>query len=212
MGRVAKLNWPLLAGGAILLAMWLSPLVPLSRRSFSAHMILHLGIVTVASPVLAIGLQRAPGFSRLRFGAMAALGATGFDMFVVWAWHAPALHAAAARSAPVFVLQQASFLLAGLMVWAVAVFGRSRAEVGMGALTMFMTFMHMTMLGMVLALAPALVYAPDICVGAFGFERIEDQRLGGTLMAALGGLPYMAAGIVLMRQFLAEGWARERSR
>ena len=41
------------------------------------------------------------------------------EFAVLWGWHAPALHEAAWRSAPVFAVEQASFLAAGLMLEAV---------------------------------------------------------------------------------------------
>ena len=51
-------------------------------------------------------------------------------------------------------------------------------------------------------LAPELLYAPDLCIGAFGFRGLEDQRLGGLLMASLGGLPYLLGGLVLTYRML----------
>ncbi|MEF2071819.1 cytochrome c oxidase assembly protein [Consotaella aegiceratis] len=204
-------TWPLWLGVITLFGLWLSPLVALSRSAFSAHMILHLGIVTVASPLIAIGLMR----SRLDIGFLSpglksALAASAFDMFVVWAWHAPSLHEAAARHTPVFILQQASFLAAGLLVWTISFAGRSKANAALGAFAMLTTFMHMTMLGVLLSVAPDLIYAPDVCVGAFGFARLDDQRFGGVLMAVFGGLPYMIGGLALVARVLSEETAGER--
>ena len=51
----------------------------------------------------------------------------------------------------------------------------------------------MTMFGLVLTLAPHLIYDPALCLGAFGFDRLGDQHFGGALMAVGGGLPYLAA-------------------
>jgi putative membrane protein len=55
----------------------------------------------------------------------------------------------------------------------------------------------MTMFGMMLTLAPILLYDPDLCRGAFGLDRLQDQHLGGVLMAVGGGLPYL----------IGTGWA-----
>jgi len=200
-----RLAWPAMLGILVLLGLWASPLIELSRRAFSAHMILHLGIVTVAAPLIALGLQRAgAGLQAIRPGIKSAVAASAFDMFVIWGWHAPVLHEAAARNIGVFVFQQASFLTAGLLVWAVSFTGRTRGDAAIGAFAMLTTFMHMTMLGILLSVAPVLIYAPDVCIGAFGFERLDDQQLGGVMMAVFGGLPYLVGGLVLVQRLIGE--------
>jgi putative membrane protein len=164
-------------------------------------MVLHLGLIVLAAPLLAYGiaplLRPLVEFrSALSWGALAAL----FDMVVVWGWHIPLLHALSARYDAIFVLQQLSFLAAGLAVWIVAFNARSRAAAGVAALVLFLTFTHMSMFGLVITLAPRLLYDPSFCLGAFGLSSLEDQRLGGILMAVCGGLPYLAgAAAVLWR-------------
>ena len=115
----------------------------------------------------------------------------------MWGWHTPGLHELAARQPAYFVVQQVSFLLAGLGVWGVGFADRSRAAAGAGLLAMLTTFMHMTMLGILLTLAREPLYAPDICRGAFGFDPLEDQQFGGVLMTVAGGIPYLCGGAVL---------------
>ncbi len=168
-------------------------------------MILHLGVTVVAAPLIAVGLlnlgKPLAGSSR---PLLLAVAASLFELIVVWGWHAPAAHEAAAARDPVFVAQQLSFLAAGLGIWTVSFAGASRASAGIGVLAMMFTFMHMAMLGILLSLAPDLIYAPMYCLGAWGFEPLEDQRLGGALMAVFGGLPYLFGGIVLAFRLLRE--------
>ncbi|MEG3158615.1 hypothetical protein ACKVMH_12180, partial [Lysobacter zhanggongensis] len=46
-----------LAGGLLVLAAtWLGPLPGLSRGAFAAHMLMHMGVVAVAAPMIAVGL------------------------------------------------------------------------------------------------------------------------------------------------------------
>ena len=194
------------AGGAIALGLWASPLPDLSRTAFSAHMILHLGVISLAAPLLALGMVRlGVGRAVLPPVAGAAVFATLFDLVVVWGWHLPALHEAAARELPLFVLQQASFLLAGVAVWVTALGSDEGSGPLAGLLALLFTGMHMTMLGVLLLVAPQLLYDPSLCVGIFGFERLDDQRLGGVLMASLGGLPYVAGGLLLVARMLRAG-------
>jgi putative membrane protein len=196
--------WPLLAGLLILAVLWLGPLPAMSRRAFSPHMMLHLGVAVVAAPLIAIGLARARRGVDLQQPLLLALAASALEMVVVWGWHVPALHEAAALDDRFFVAQQGSFLLAGVFIWLVSFAGGSRAACGIGMLAMLLTFMHMAMLGVLLSLAPQLLYAPELCLGAFGLDRLDDQRFGGALMAVGGGLPYLLGGIVLAHRFISD--------
>ena len=198
-------HWPLLLGAGFLAAVWSGPLVRLSAISFTAHMALHLALVLVAAPLLALGLARAGMLRGVRFGAGVALAFSLIEMLAVWSWHAPALHAAAALRPVPFALQQASFLGAGLLVWLPGLADRSRAGAAAGALALAASFTHMTMLGVLLTIAPGQIYAPGLCGGAFGLDALSDQRLGGALMAVIGGLVYMAGAVWFAAGLLREG-------
>ena len=189
--------WPLVAAVLLLAALWCGPLPAMSRIAFSPHMILHLGVVGAAAPLLAFGLIRARLLPHRGVTVGWAVAASLLEFVVVWGWHAPGLHALAARQPAYFAVQQASFLVAGLAVWGVGFADRSRAAAGAGLLAMLTTFMHMTMLGILLTLAREPLYAADICRGAFGFDPLEDQQFGGVLMTVVGGLPYLCGGGVL---------------
>lgn len=195
----------LLAGLGVLAGLWLGRLPEMSHTAFSPHMILHLGIVTFACPLIALFLGRLVPSPTERGDALSwALLASFFEMVVVWGWHMPVLHALAARNDAAFVCQQLSFVLAGLAVWTVAASARTRAAAGAGALALFLTFMHMSMFGLLITLAPRLIYEPDLCLGAFGLSSLDDQRFGGILMAVLGGMPYLLGTAITAYRFVAE--------
>ena len=201
--RPASHVW-LLAGLVILAGLWLGPLPAMSRTAFSAHMLLHLGVVALVAPLLATGLVRAGLRSEAPLRGWMAL-AFGMEMLVVWGWHAPALHEAAARHVVVFVIQQLSFLGAGMAVWWLGLAAQRRGDLATAMFGFALTLMHMTMLGMLLLMAPKLIYPAELCLGAFGFEQLEDQRFGGVLMAAWGGLAYLVGGVVLGYRLLWQG-------
>lgn len=197
-------NWPLILGLVVLAACWLGPLPAMSRTAFSAHMLLHLGVVALAAPLLAIGLAR----SGLRVDGLRHLGAWTFlvfsaEMLVVWGWHAPLLHEAAALNVWAFVAQQASFLAVGLGVWLLGFASQSRRGVAAAMFGFFLTFVHMTMLGVILIMAPKLIYPAELCLGAFGFEPLDDQRFGGILMAAWSGVVYLSGAVALGARLLS---------
>jgi putative membrane protein len=193
-----------LAGCLVLALVWLGP--PLFDKGFGfvGHMTVHVAVVAIAAPLLAIGLAgtrldptpRAP----LLFAPMIAMA---LEFVVVWAWHAPVLHAAARGSVAVLVAEQASFLAVGLLVW-LAAFGRgrgpARAVWAAGTLGRFLTSMHMTLLGALLALSPRALYHAHGT--AFGLSPLDDQHLGGAVMLAVGGASYLIGGLVLIARLL----------
>ena len=196
----------LLAGALVLACLWFGPLPAMSRTAFSAHMILHLGVVALVAPLLAAGLVRAGARVKGPLRRWMAL-AFAMEMIVVWGWHAPGPHEAAARHVGVFVIQQLSFLAVGLAVWWLGLAAQRRSDLMTAMFGFALTLMHITMLGGLLLMAPKLIYPADLCLGAFGFEQLEDQRFGGVLMAAWGGLAYLVGGIVLGYRLLWDGSA-----
>src|SRR5690606_17241260 len=179
--RVNRWVW---VGILILALLWLGPLPALSRTAFSAHMLLHLGVVALAAPVLALGLVRSG--RRLRTGerfVTAAVLIFSLEMLVVWGWHLPALHEAAARQVGLFVREQLAFVLCGAAVCWLAWSVRRRTELVVALLGSALTLMPLTILGVLLLLAPRLLYLAELCMGLYGFPELDDQRPGGVLMA-----------------------------
>ena len=191
-------------GLMLLAALWLGPLPGLVREgSHAAHMLLHMGVVAFAVPLLCLGLfRRAPPWLAARApGVMAAT--TLIDFAVVWAWHAPGLQAAARESGAVLALEQATFALAAALVWLPAVAGPAFA----GAAALFMTAMHMTLLGVLIALAPRALHAGHEA-GIWGLDALRDQQLGGIVMLVLAGGVYGGAGLWLAAKGLDRREAR----
>jgi putative membrane protein len=122
------------------------------------------------------------------------------DLVVVWGWHSPVLHMAARTSPAVLAVEQASFALAALLVWLTA-FGsqegrRSEAALA-GALTLFFTSMHMTLLGARIGLATRPIYGHG-----HGLDPVADQQVGGAIMLVIGGVIYLAGGLILIARVL----------
>lgn len=194
----------LLLGLLTLAAAWLGPLRALAPGCFSAHMAMHMGVVAVAAPLLALGLagtaldpvRRAP---RL----WAPLPASVVELVVVWGWHAPLLHRAARTTWPGLVLEQGTFLTCALWVW-LSAFGGDRqgreARAGAGLLALLLTAMHMTLLGALLALPPRPLY-PDLHHGG-SIDPLADQHLGGAIMILAGLVSYLAGGLALAVELL----------
>lgn len=187
-------------GIAALGAAWLGPSAAGVAPSFTVHMAVHLAVVAVAAPLIALGIgERAERLSVLRQPST-ALAASVLEFAIVWAWHVPALHAAARAYDIYLVLEQGGFLFAGLLLWSSALaLGRDscRPSRAAGILALLLTAMHMTLLGTLLALAPRPLY-PALCLGSapLGLSAMEDQQLGGVLMLIVSGSVYLLGGLV----------------
>jgi putative membrane protein len=189
----------LILGGLTLAATWLGPLPQLAQEAFSAHMTMHMGIVAVAAPLLAVGvaggrLDPVCQVPRL----FAPIPASAVELGVVWAWHTPALHHEARHCTAGLVTEQTIFFCAGLLVWLSAFGGDTRRRgdrLGAGIVSLLLTAMHMTLLGALLALTPRPLYAH--VNGPSGLTPLEDQHLGGAIMLLIGGVSYLLGGLWL---------------
>jgi putative membrane protein len=194
-------------GLAVLALAWLGPLPALAAESFTGHMVMHLAVLAVATPLLGHALPRlAPGL--LGAGApRLALLASALELVVIWAWHAPAMHAFARQEPAGLVLEQASFLAVGLFLWSSALApsgGEGRA--GAGVLALLLTSMHMTLLGALIALAPRQLYACYAPAPGTGWSwlptALADQQFGGALMLMATSGIYLGAGLWRLRGLL----------
>jgi putative membrane protein len=189
----------LIVGLLTLAAAWLGPLPQLARRAFFAHMVMHMGVVAVAAPLIAFGIAGGQ-FDPVRRAAalFAPIPASVAELVVVWAWHAPALHHAARHAMAGLAAEQGTFLLAGLFVWLSAFGGnarRSGSRRAAGVAGLLLTSMHMTLLGALLALTPRPLYHHT--EGLIGLAPLDDQHLGGVIMLLVGGLSYLLGGLCL---------------
>jgi putative membrane protein len=192
-------------GALTLMVVWLAPLPGLRPESFAAHMTMHMGVVAVAAPLIALGLaggrfdpvRRAPRW-------FPPIPASLVELAVVWAWHTPALHHLARSSAAGLVLEQASFLASGLLVW-LAVFGGDPSErderTAAGIVALLLTSMHMTLLGALLALPTRPLYLHGVHAGGH-VDPLQDQHLGGAIMLVAGGFSYLCGGLWLTARLL----------
>lgn len=192
-----RTGW-LVSASVILGLAWAGPLPAMARHSFAAHMAMHMAVVAAAAPMLALALAgtRADPVRRMpRF--LSPIGASMLEFAAVWAWHAPALHEAARHQSGAFLLEQASFATAGVLLWIAAIGGdreQRRLRAGGGVVALLFTSMHMTLLGALFALADRPLFrhvqGPDLA-------HVADQQLGGVIMLLVGGAAYLAGGVWL---------------
>lgn len=209
----------LIVGLLTLALVWAGPLLSVWRGSFAAHMLAHMGVVAIAAPLIAIGLspfiqRKLPSTWPAAAPLLSlALIASLVELIVVWGWHAPAARLWAERSVFATILEQTSFLVAGLFLWLTAIAPRGTpAQDSAGAFALLLTSVHMTLLGALLSLAPRPLYGVgDVTCFGLVLGAGEDQALGGVIMLMIGAAVYLAGGVFLLARLLAgrtEGLAR----
>jgi putative membrane protein len=172
--------------------------------TFPLHMAWHMLLITVAAPIAATaiaGTRRDP--VRAAPAAFSPLVACLIEFLIVWGWHTPVLHAAARHDATWFAAEQLSFAGAALFLWlsiAGGNPGERRARAGSGVIALVLTFAHMVMLGVLIALAPRDLY---------GHDSLADQQLGGAVMVIAATIMFPAAAVWLLRSVIATPTAQE---
>jgi cytochrome c oxidase assembly factor CtaG len=223
---VALVGRLLLAYGALaaIAAALLSPLHDLAHARFSAHMLQHMLLVAVAAPALlladpfpmllwalpeaargAAGRRLAPGTPlRALWRALTWMPVAWLaHALVLWLWHLPAAYDAALERPLLHDLQHLTLFLSAVLFWWPVVDPAPRvagpAHPGWRIAYLVLGAFQGAALGLLLALAPAVLYAPY----AAGPAALDDQAWGGVVMWALGGTVDMAAVLALVFRFLA---------
>ena len=179
----------LLAGLALLPVGW-----AVSRWGMTGHMTAHMIAVAVAAPLVALGIQHGRFDPATRWPRLAApLPAALVEAVIVWGWHVPALRRLADHHPAWLVVEQASFLAAGLLLWSAVLAPRHRAA---GVAALLVTSMHMTLLGALIGLAPRPLYSHH------GADALIDQQISGVVMLLVGGVAYLLGGLAMLGRLL----------
>lgn len=218
--------WMFTAGWVILALSLLSPLHALGEVLFSAHMAQHELLMTIAAPLLVLGRPLVPFVWALPLRWRRATGTWTHTRLVsaiwgiltqpfvaflvhaiaIWVWHIPALYDHAVTNESVHAFQHASFFVTALLFWWVVLKpGGSRERSAISIALLFATVLHTGALGAVLTLTSRLLYPVYAATTSpWGLSPIGDQQLGGIIMWVPGGLPYLAAALMLVVRLLRE--------
>jgi putative membrane protein len=174
---------PVLAAGAVLIVLFVSPLCALASALFSARIAHHVILATVAAPLIALALPRGGrGVAAWTLGHAA--------MFAVWL--TPDAYALALASHAAYWLMQASLLGSGVAFWRAV-----RSVPGPAAVAALLATTVLTgLLGALLTFAGAPLYAwHGATTQAWGLTPLADQQLAGLIMWVPGAGAYLAAAL-----------------
>jgi putative membrane protein len=192
----------LVAGLLLLAILWPGILAFGERDSFSIHMIVHMGVVAGAAPLIAIGLSGSRHDLTIRWPWFTPVLASLVELVAVWGWHLPAARKLAEASWLVTSLEQMSFLVAGVLLWLSCLGGALDGREGRrlaGTFGLLFTSMHMTLLGALLALSPRPLYgSADVTCFGVPLSAAVDQQAGGVVMLLVGAIVYLLGGVILL--------------
>jgi putative membrane protein len=193
--------------GALFVAL-ISPLGALGETLLSAHMVQHALLVAVAPPLLLLGHPAAlfvrglplrwrpawAGAARVFSMLSRPLPAAALHGFTLWFWHAPAAFDAALESAPLHLVEHASFFGTALLFWTAVMRMRGVHRSAAALAAAFATLVHSGLLGALITLSPYPLYR-----GA----SLEEQQLAGLIMWVPMGVAYLAACLYLASRLVA---------
>ncbi|MBV9111724.1 MAG: cytochrome c oxidase assembly protein [Hyphomicrobiales bacterium] len=218
LGRGIRL-WQAVAygiGWLVLAAALLSPLHWTFEHLFALHMAEHELVMAIAAPLIAVSYplcafawampERAkPHLSGLMSSKAFRTGwqfitrphnATILHGLAIWTWHLPRAFDAAILNVALHRLQHVSFLASALIFWWSLT---RRANPGTAAGHLFITIIHTSVLGALLALAPRVLYPLQTSFApAWGLTPLEDQELAGLIMWVPAGTVYAGAALAFV--------------
>jgi putative membrane protein len=212
-------------GFTVLTLALVSPIHSAGDALFSAHMIQHELLIAVAAPLLVLGKPAIPliwglpvsmrrpvgGFfaSAPVSGAWSVLTWPGVAFLLhaaaIWIWHAPIFFDASVQSEAAHAAQHFSFLATALLFWwSIFNAAHRRSCHGFAIFSLFLTGIHTTLLGALLAVAETPIYHAynDVTTMRWGLSALADLNFGGIIMWVPGSVVYMAAALYLMLGFL----------
>ncbi|HEY8310532.1 MAG TPA: cytochrome c oxidase assembly protein [Gemmatimonadaceae bacterium] len=218
------------AGIFTLLAALCSPLDALADTLFSAHMMQHVLLITVAAPLAILGAPLLPMLWSLprsmRVGAGRSWNAVGMrtagaalvlplpawalHTLALWVWHTPGLYSAALTNDAIHACEHASFYLTALLVWWVALRPlRGHGGVAGAVCVLVGTLAQSGALGAILTFsATPWYYGQSAGAAAWGLTPLQDQQLAGLIMWIPAGFAYLAGVLAVMRRILMPSVSR----
>lgn len=161
----------------------------------SLQMLLHLGVMNIVAPVIALMLRR-------RLDALGSILPAGFlQLIALWAWHAPVTQQIASASWLGQLALMATLGLAAIWFWS-AVLGAADWR---ALAALLLTGKLACLLGALLIFAPRDLYELPGLTLAFcvsGPSTVADQHLAGLLMITACPLSYLVTGVALAAKML----------
>ena len=205
-----------------------SPVAALDAQWLTAHMAKHLLLMTIAPPLVLLGMPLlalwhalprpvanaviGPLFRRLaelqrghEFGLLAGCWIASTATIV--GWHVPAVFAVGMRSAPWHTVEQASFVATGFLFWWPIVRPWPRVTAWPRwslVLYLFLATLPCDVLSGFLVFSERVAYPAYLSAAPHGeMSALADQQMAGALMWTCVTIVYLVAGTILSTRLLS---------
>ncbi len=175
------------AGWAVGSLALISPLCAVSISLFSARIVQHMVLETVAAPLMALG------WAPSRRNSSGALFAAAAFVIALIFWHAPRPYVATFDSTSIYWTMHLTLLGSALWFWREVLGARPDRAATPLAATLGVS-LAMALVGAVILCAPEPLYAPHIfTTWTWGLSPLADQQLGAVVMWVPAGLIFVVS-------------------
>ena len=205
-----------------------SPLATLDHEMLTAHMVQHLLLMTLAPPLILLGLPPTPpahgALQRfLPSEPMRQLARVVTHPTVCWLaaagalvlWHIPSVFMLGMRSQVWHEIEQFSFLATGLLFWWPVVRPlQSSVKWPESSILLYLFFATLPcdILSGFLVFCDRVVYPVFLSSPrSFGLSALEDQQCAGALMWTCITVVYLIAGAIVAARLLSPRWLRNQA-
>jgi cytochrome c oxidase assembly factor CtaG len=211
------------SGVALMVLTLVSPLDYLGRTYlFSAHMIEHIILLLIVPLMLVSGIPESAAEKALKVPLLSSVikllsnpvPAWLLGVGSMWVWHMPYIQAAAIRNENIYIFQQISLVLTGMIFWWPVFTSVKSERLSLLASTLYLASacLGCTVLGMLITFANAGLYpiyaSPVDSAGILPYLRNDlcispgvDQQIGGLTMWVPGCLIYLTASMVTIAKW-----------
>ena len=167
--------------------------------AFSRHMSIHIALMTLVAPVLAllfIQSSHPPAHSNT---SHMLLLATAQQLLLFSLWHMPPSVRLAMDSHAGALSMQAVLLFSAVWFW-YAVFAQAEKGIWPAVAALLLTGKLFCLVGIILTSAPRVLYAGIASAGSMAIS-LADQHLAGLLMISFCPLTYVAVAILFISRW-----------
>jgi cytochrome c oxidase assembly factor CtaG len=215
-----------LSGVFVIWVVICSPLAVLDHQLLTAHMLKHLLLMTVATPLILLGATRCPlkcgvpkrfviGSFLLRSRTPPFIERFLSNSVLCWfagsaaviAWHIPALFQLGLLSPTWHMIEDTSFICAGLLFWLpiLRIWPRHMGQARWSMpVYLFLATLPCDILSAFLTFCGRVIYPGYLStVQRSGFSALQDQECAGALMWTWATFAYLIPAVVITMQILA---------
>jgi putative membrane protein len=201
-----------------LLFIWIataSPLAALDHELLTAHMVQHLLLMTLAPPLILLGMPRKTlphGLPAVATRAVLCWLSAAGTLIV---WHIPSVFMLGLQSQMWHLVEQLCFLASGILFWWPVV--RPSESISKWPepsilLYLFLATLPCDILSGFLVFCDRVVYPVFMSSPrSFGLSALEDQQCAGALMWTCVTVVYLVAGTIFTARLLSPHWSDGRS-